>query len=94
MDKLEFKLLSPYEEGEKWAKDFDCEDATAVAIYITDNELLSLAAEVEKSNATHDCGHMEPLKLYHALKQGGEAVPLACCGDCGEIGCWSIPRQS
>ena len=78
-DKLEFKLIDPVQNGEKWADDeiFVRKDLRAVEIYLNGHEIIDILKEIEMPFALDEghpdiaggYGHNEPKILYRDLSE-------------------------
>lgn len=99
-DNIDFVLADPVEKGEKWAMEYTFPHSIA-EIYINGRELIDIlkAEELPYAGAeghpslAGSYGHISPEKLYNALKYSISAdgrAALLCCGECGDVGCWSV----
>ncbi len=86
MDKLEFKIMSPYDEGEYWAVHYNYTDTLGTRILVNGKDLVGLVNEAI-GETRH--GHVEPRLIYFYLKSAElerEEAFIGRCNGCGDIG--------
>ncbi len=93
MDRIEFKIIKPYDKGEEWAVHYNYRDTYGTEILVNGKDVVALVNE--KMGAQYH-GHIEPRMVYYELKCAASdktneyEAHIGRCNDCGDIGCEPI----
>ncbi|MGN0813165.1 MAG: hypothetical protein ACI4MQ_06640 [Candidatus Coproplasma sp.] len=88
MDKLEFELINPFNEGESWAVCNNLTRKLGTKVLINGKDIVETVNE--KSGFLRH-GHIAPDIVYRSLISAQEDCDdeayLGLCNDCGDLGC-------
>lgn len=106
---LDFEVFDPVEAGEQWALSWGSDhkvteiyiDGRKLLDIIHEIELPYAVEEGRTTRAEEDYGHLSPEVLYMDLNTDAAAAGdpdddrayLFCCGNCGEIFCWTVSMK-